>query len=119
MAKYIDGFVIPVPKKNLSKYRKIARDAGKVWMEYGALEYIECVGDDVKKGAKTSFPSSVKLKSNEVVLFSWIVYKSKAERTRILKKVMKDPRISGMGPELMPFDSSRMIYGGFKPIVEF
>ena len=119
MAKYVDGFVIPVPKKNVKKYQKIAHDAGKVWMEYGALEYVECVADDIKLGKITSFPKSVKKKPAETVIFSWIVYKSKAERDRILKKVMKDPRISGMGPELMPFDSSRMIYGGFKSIVEF
>lgn len=119
MAKYVDGFVIPVPKKNVKAYQKIAKAAGKVWMEYGALEYIECVADDVKTGKYTSFPQSVKLKSNEVVIFSWIVYKSRAQRNSILKKVMKDPRISCMGPDQMPFDGKRMIYGGFKPIVTF
>ena len=117
MAKYVDGFVVPVPKKNVEKYRKVAKLAGKVWMEHGALEYIECVADDVKKGKHTSFPQSVKLKPNEVVFFSWITYKSRAHRDRVVKAVMKDPRLNGMGPELMPFDSKRMIYGGFKPVV--
>jgi uncharacterized protein YbaA (DUF1428 family) len=117
MAKYVDGFVVPVPRKNLEKYRKVAKLAGKVWLEHGALEYMECVADDVKKGKHTSFPQSVKLKPNEVVFFSWIVYKSRANRDSIMKKVMKDPRIAKMGPEMMPFDGKRMIYGGFKPMV--
>lgn len=117
MAKYVDGFVVPVPKKNVEKYRKVAQKAGKIWKEYGALEYIECVADDVKPGKTTSFPQSVKLKSGEVVFFSWIVYKSKASRDRINKKVMADPRIKDMGPEMMPFDGKRMIYGGFKELV--
>lgn len=119
MAKYVDGFVIPVPKKNIEAYRRIAKMAGKVWMEYGALEYIECIADDVKKGKVTSFPQSVKLKPSETVFFSWIVYKSRAHRDRVLTKVMKDPRINGMPPELMPFDSSRLIYGGFKSVIEY
>ncbi len=117
MARYVDGFIVPVPKKNVKAYRKLAATAGKVWREYGALEYIECVADDVKKGKYTSFPQSVKLKSNEVVFFSWIVYKSRAHRDRVLKKVMKDPRISCIGQDMVPFDGRRMIYGGFKPIV--
>lgn len=117
MAKYVDGFVVPVPKKNVEKYRKVAQKAGKIWKEYGALEYIECVADDVKPGKTTSFPQSVKLKNGEVVFFSWIVYKSRASRDRINKKVMADPRIKNMGPEMMPFDGKRMIYGGFKEMV--
>jgi uncharacterized protein YbaA (DUF1428 family) len=117
MGKYVDGFVVPVPKKNVEAYRKISKMAGKVWMEYGALEYIETVADDVKPGKTTSFPQSVKLKAGETVVFSWIVYKSRAQRDRILKKVMADPRIAQMGPELMPFDGKRMIYGGFKTLV--
>jgi uncharacterized protein YbaA (DUF1428 family) len=117
MAKYVDGFVVPIPKKNIAKYKKVAKLAGKVWMEYGALEYIECIADDAKPGKITSFPQSVKLKSNEVVFFSWIVYESKAQRNKILKQVMKDPRIKDMGPEMMPFDGKRMIYGGFKQAV--
>lgn len=119
MPKYVDGFVVPVPKKNVEKYRKVAKLAGKVWKEHGALEYIECVADDVKPGKTTSFPQSVKLKSGEVVFFSWIVYKSKASRDRINKKVMADPRIKNMGPEMMPFDGKRMIYGGFKEMVVY
>ena len=117
MANYVDGFVLPIPKKNIEKYKKLAKMAAKVWLEYGALEYIECMGDDVKPGKLTSFPQSVKLKSSEVVFFSWIVYKSRTHRDRVLKKVMADPRINGMAPELMPFDAKRMIYGGFKPVV--
>lgn len=115
---YVDGFVVPVPKKNVEAYRKISRKAGKVWMEFGALEYIECVGDDVPPGKITSFPLSVKLKKDEVVVFSWILYKSRKHRDAVNKKVMADPRIAAMGPNAMPFDSKRMIYGGFKPIVD-
>jgi uncharacterized protein YbaA (DUF1428 family) len=116
---YVDGFVVPVPKENLAAYRRIARKAGKIWKEHGALEYRECVGDDVKKGKLTSFPQSVKLKRDETVVFSWIVYKSRADRDRINAKVMKDPRLADMmSPDAMPFDSKRMIYGGFKVIVD-
>lgn len=117
--RYVDGFVIPMPKENLQAYRRIAQKAGKIWKEHGALEYIECVGDDVKPGKLTSFPQSVKLKPNETVVFSWIVFKSRAHRDRVNKKVMADPRLSGMmDPKSMPFDSKRMIYGGFKTLVE-
>ena len=117
--RYVDGFVVPVPKQNLQAYRRMAKKAGKIWMEHGALEYIECVGDDVKPGKLTSFPQSVKLKPDEVVVFSWIVYKSRAERNRINKKVMADPRLTSMmDPKDMPFDAKRMIYGGFKTLVE-
>ncbi len=115
---YVDGFVLPVPKKNLAAYRKVARAAGKIWMEYGALQYMECVADDVKPGKVTSFPQSVKAKPNETVVFSWIIYKSRAARDRINKKVMADPRLSAMmDPKKMPFDGMRMFWGGFKPIV--
>jgi uncharacterized protein YbaA (DUF1428 family) len=118
--RYVDGFVLPLPKKNLAAYRRIARRAGKIWMEYGALEYVECLSDDVKPGKLTSFPQSVKLKSGEVAVFSYIVYKSRADRDRINKKVMKDPRLADMmDPKAMPFDAKRMVYGGFKVIVEF
>jgi uncharacterized protein YbaA (DUF1428 family) len=118
--KYVDGFVVPIPKKNLQAYRKIAQKAGKIWMEYGALEYVECVADDVKPGKVTSFPQSVKLKPNEVVVFSYIVYKSRTQRDRINKKVMKDPRLASMmDPKAMPFDGKRMFWGGFKSIVEY
>ena len=118
MANYIDGFVIPIPKRKVAAYRKLARKAGKVWMEYGALEYVECIADDVKPGKLTSFPQSVKLKACETVAFSWIVYKSRKHRDTVNAKVMADPRIAAMDPKTMPFDAKRMIFGGFKSIVE-
>jgi uncharacterized protein YbaA (DUF1428 family) len=118
MARYVDGFVLPVPKKNVAAYRAMARKAGKIWKEYGALEYVECVADDVKPGKWTSFPQSVKLKPNEVVVFAWITYKSRRDRDRINAKVMADPRLDGMDPAKMPFDGKRMIFGGFEAIVE-
>jgi len=115
---YVDGFVLPVPKKNLPAYRRMAQKAGKIWKEHGALEYIECVGDDVKVGKLTSFPQSVKLKPDETVVFSWIVYKSRAQRDRVNAKVMKDPRMAPMmDPKSMPFDGKRMFWGGFKVFV--
>jgi uncharacterized protein YbaA (DUF1428 family) len=118
--RYVDGFVVPVPKKNLQAYRKMAQKAGKVWMDHGALEYVECVADDVKPGKRTSFPQSVKLKPDEVVVFSYIVYKSRTQRDRINKKVMKDPRLASMmDPKAMPFDGKRMFFGGFKTLVEY
>ena len=115
---YVDGFVVPVPQENLAAYRHLARKAGAIWKEYGALEYVECVADDVQSGKHTSFPQSVKLKPGEVVVFAWIVYKSRAQRDRINKKVMADPRLAGMDPKSMPFDGKRMFWGGFKPVVE-
>jgi uncharacterized protein YbaA (DUF1428 family) len=116
---YVDGFIVPVPKKNISAYRNLARKAGKIWKEFGALEFKECVADDVKVGKWTSFPRSVKRKPNETVVFSYIVYKSRRDRDRINAKIMKDPRLAKMmaGKE-MPFDAKRMIYGGFKTIVD-
>jgi uncharacterized protein YbaA (DUF1428 family) len=115
---YVDGFIVPVPKKNIAAYRTMSRKAGKVWREHGALDYHECVADDVKVGKLTSFPRSVKLKANETVVFSWIVYKSRKDRDRVNAKVMKDPRLAKMmSPEGAPFDGKRMIYGGFKTIV--
>jgi len=115
---YVDGFVLPVPKKNVEAYRRLAKLAGKVWREHGALDYQEFIADDVKVGKLTSFPQSVKLKSDETVIFSWIAYKSRAHRDRVNKKVMKDPRIAGMANmKDMPFDGKRMIYGGFKLLV--
>ncbi len=115
---YVDGFVLAVPKKNVKAYQALAKKAGKIWMEYGALEYHECMADDVKPGKVTSFPLSVKAKKGEVVFFSWIVYKSRKDRDRINKKVMMDPRLSDMmAGKDMPFDSSRMIYGGFKTLI--
>lgn len=115
---YVDGFIVPVPQENLAAYRRLARKAGAIWKEYGALEYVECVADDVQPGKHTSFPQSVKLKPGEVVVFAWIVYKSRAQRDRINKLVMADPRLAGMDPKSMPFDGKRMIWGGFKPVVE-
>jgi uncharacterized protein YbaA (DUF1428 family) len=116
---YVDGFVVPVPKKNVAAYRAMARKAGKVWRDHGALEFRECIADDVKVGKRTSFPRSVKLKGNETVMFSYIVYKSRADRNRVMAKVMKDPRLAKMmNPKAMPFDGKRMIYGGFKVLVD-
>jgi uncharacterized protein YbaA (DUF1428 family) len=116
--RYVDGFVVPVPRKKLQAYRRMAQKAGRVWRDHGALEYIECVADDVKAGKYTSFPQSVKLKGGETVVFSYIVYKSRAQRDRINAKVMKDPRLADMmNPKAMPFDARRMFWGGFKTIV--
>ena len=116
---YIDGFVVPVPKRKLEAYRSMARKAGKVWREHGALIYVEGVADDVKKGKHTSFPQSVKLKPGETVVFSYIVYTSRAHRDRVNAKVMKDPRVkSMMDPKTLPFDGKRMFWGGFKTLVE-
>lgn len=119
MARYVDGFVLPVPKKNLAAYRRMARKAGKVWREHGALEYFECVADDVKPGKLTSFPRSVKLKAGETVVFAWIVYRSRRDRDRVNAAVMKDPRLAPMmDPKKMPFDGKRMFWGGFRTFVE-
>jgi len=111
---YVDGFVLPVPKSKLKEYIAISRKAGKVWKDHGAIDYCECVADDVKVGKWTSFPRSVKLKKGEVVVFSWIGYKSRKDRDRVNKKVMKDPRLAPMMDlKKLPFDAKRMIYGGF------
>jgi len=116
---YVDGFVVPVPKKNVDAYRRLAKMAGKIWREYGALEFRECIADDVKVSKRTSFPRSVKLKPTETVMFSYIVYKSRAHRDRINAKVMKDPRLAEMMKgKGMPFDGKRMIYGGFKVLLD-
>jgi uncharacterized protein YbaA (DUF1428 family) len=115
--EYVDGFVLPVQKKKINEYKKIAKLASKIWREYGAIDYRECVADDVQKGKVTSFPRSVKLKPNETVVFAWITYKSRKQRDAILKKVMKDKRLAGMDPKKMPFDMKRMFWGGFKTIV--
>ncbi len=114
---YVDGYVVPVKKTQLDAYRRLARKAGKAWMAHGALEYVECVADDVKPGKHTSFPQAVKLKDDEVVVFAWIVYKSRAHRDKVNAKVMADPFFAGMAPADMPFDGKRMFWGGFKPIV--
>jgi uncharacterized protein YbaA (DUF1428 family) len=116
---YVDGFVLAVPEAKLAEYRKMARLAGKIWREHGALEYMECLADDVQPGKLTSFPQAVKLKPGELVVFSWIVYQSRAARDRINKKVMEDPRLAHMmDPKKLPFDGKRMFFGGFKPIVQ-
>ena len=116
MANYVDGFVLPIPRKNTAAYRRMATLAKKVWREHGALDYVEAIADDVKPGKWTSFPQSVKLKKGEVVWFSYIVYKSRKHRDAVMKKVMADERFTNMaGP--MPFDGKRMIYGGFKVMV--
>jgi len=116
---YVDGFVVPVPKKKIAEYRRIAQKMGKICREFGALEYRECMADDVKPGKVTSFPQSVKLKAGEVVWLSWIVYKSRKDRDRIMGKVMKDKRLASMmDPKSMPFDGKRMFFGGFKIVVD-
>ena len=119
MSLYTDGFVVPVPKRKLKAYLKMARQAAKIWHEYGAVDYKECVGDDLKSSFGMPFPKGIRLKSGETVVFSWIVYKSKAQRDAINKKVMSDPRLKDlMDPKAMPFDAKRMFYGGFKTLVE-
>ncbi len=115
---YVDGFVLPVPLAKLADYRKLARKAGKIWIEHGALAYTECVADDVKPGKLTSFPQSVKLKADETVIFAWIVYPSRKARDAINARVMADSRLAAMAdPASHPFDGKRMFWGGFKPIV--
>ena len=115
--RYVDGFVIPVPKKKVQAYRRIALKAGKIWREYGALEFRECVGDDIAIKGMMPFSRRLKLKPGETVMFSWIVFKSRAHRDRVNAKVMNDPRLAGMDPKTMPFDVKRMLYGGFKVLV--
>ena len=117
MARYVDGYVLPVPKRNIDAYRRIARKAGKIWREHGALEFRECVGDDLTVGIGLPFPATIKVKAGETVMFSWIVFKSRAHRDRVNAKVMKDPRIANMDAASMPFDGERMVYGGFKVLV--
>lgn len=115
---YVDGYVVPVPKKSLQAYRRMAERASEVWMEHGALDYKECVADDVKPGKVTSFPQSVKLKAGETVVFAYVVFKSRAHRDKVNKKVMSDPRLNEMCDiDNMPFDGMRMFWGGFKVLV--
>jgi len=118
VAHYVDGFVLPLPKSKIAEYRRLARQAGKVWLEHGALAFHENVADDVKRGKWTSFPQAVKLKPGEVVVFSWIVFKSRRQRDAVNAKVMKDPRLAKLDPKAMPFDGRRMFWGGFKSLVE-
>ncbi len=116
---YVDGFVLPVPRSKIKAYKKMASLGARIWMEYGAIDYVECIADDVMKGKVTSFPQSVKLKKGEVVFFSWVTYKSKSDRNRIMKKVMADPRMAQYMDEVeMPFDGMRMFWGGFKPLIQ-
>ena len=115
--RYVDGFVIPLPRKNVQAYRRIALKAGKIWREYGALEFRECVGDDLAVKGMVPFARRIKLKPGETVVFSWIVFKSRAHRDRVNAKVMKDPRLD-MDPKSTPFDVKRMLYGGFKVLVD-
>ena len=117
--RYVDGYVLPVPKKNLEVYRRMAQKAGRIWREHGALEFRECAGDDLKVKWVVPFPRAVRLKTGETVMFSWIVFKSRAHRDRVNAKVMKDPRLKNMmDPKSMPFDVKRMVYGGFKTLVD-
>ncbi|WDS34680.1 DUF1428 domain-containing protein [Pseudoxanthomonas sp.] len=113
---YVDGYVLPVPQDKLAAYRALSRKAGKIWMEHGALEYLEAVSDDVKPGKTTSFPQAVKLKADEVVVFAFIKYKSRAHRDKVNRLAMNDPRLA-CTPDNMPFDGKRMFWGGFKSIV--
>ena len=116
---YVDGFVLPVPRKHLDTYRRVARRAGRVWRDHGALEYRECVGDDLNVKKVVQFPKSVRARKGETVVLAWIVFKSRAHRDRVNARVMKDPRIAKMmEPKSMPFDHKRMVYGGFKVLVE-
>jgi uncharacterized protein YbaA (DUF1428 family) len=116
---YVDGFVLPLPTKNLAAYKKMAKLAGKVWREHGALEYKECIADDVKPGKHTSFPQSVKLKKGEAVIFAYVVYKSRKDRDKVNAKVFADPRLAKMmDPKNMSFDGKRMFWGGFKMFID-
>jgi uncharacterized protein YbaA (DUF1428 family) len=116
---YVDGFVLPVPKKNLNAYVRMARKAAKIWREHGAVDYKECMGDDLMVKFGVPFPRVIKLKPGEMLIFSYIVYKSRAHRDRVSAKVMKDPRIAGLcDPKSMPFDAKRMLFGGFKVLVD-
>ncbi|MBM4382511.1 MAG: DUF1428 domain-containing protein [Deltaproteobacteria bacterium] len=118
MANYVDGFVMPIPRKNTEAYRRVAKALAKIWRAHGALAYVECIADDVKPGKWTSFPQAVKLKPGEVVWFSWIVFKSRAHRDRVNAAVMKDPRAQKIMSGPTTFDGRRMVYGGFKAQVE-
>ena len=116
---YVDGYVVPIPEKNLAAYRKIARLSGKIWREHGAIQYCECVGDALSPQWGLPFTKAVKVKAGETVMFSWVMFKSKAHRDSVNKKVMTDPRLLGMmDPKNMPFDCKRMVYGGFKVLVD-
>lgn len=117
-ARYVDGFVLPVPKRKIDAYRRLAQKAGKIWKEHGALEFRECMADDMRAKFAMPFPRKIKLKPGETVFFSWITFKSRAHRDRVNAKVMRDPRLSKMDMNSMPFDHKRMLYGGFKILVD-
>lgn len=118
MGRYVDGYVLPLPTKNIEEYRRMAEESGKVWLDHGALEFVECIADDVAPGEHTSFPRSVNLKPDEKVVFAWIVYESREHRDRVNEKVMKDPRLEHMmDPKALPFDGKRMFWGGFEELV--
>lgn len=119
MGNYVDGFVLPVPRDKLEEYKELATLAGQVWKEHGALEYVECIADDVEAGEVTSFPQAVKLEADEVVIFAWAIYASREDRDRVNERVMKDPRLADLGTDKMPFDGKRMFWGGFRKLVEF
>jgi uncharacterized protein YbaA (DUF1428 family) len=116
--RYVDGYVLPVPKKNLQAYRRMATKAGKIWREHGALEYRECAGDDLDVKWGVPFPRQIKLKQGETVVFAWIIFSSRAHRDRVNAKAIKDPRLANMDQKSMPFDHTRMVYGGFKILVD-
>jgi uncharacterized protein YbaA (DUF1428 family) len=119
VARYVDGFVLPIPKRKVEVYRRIAQKAGRVWRDHGALEYRECVGDDLKSKFGVPFPRQMKTKPGETVVFAWITFKSRAHRDRVNAKVMKDPRLAKMmDPKAMPFEVKRMVHGGFKVLVD-
>ena len=118
MTGYVDGYVLPVPKKHIEAYRRLAKKAGKIWREHGALDYKECVGDDLAIKGMVPFTRAVKAKPDETVVFAWVLFKSRAHRDRVNGKVMKDPRLADMDQKSMPFDHRRMIYGGFKVLVD-
>jgi uncharacterized protein YbaA (DUF1428 family) len=116
--RYVDGFLLAVPRRKMEAYRRMAQKAGRIWLKYGALEYRECVGDDLKTKMGLPFTRLIKVKPGETVVFSWIVYKSKAQRDRVNARVMKDPWMANMNPATMPFDMKRMAYGGFRVLVD-
>lgn len=118
MGQYVDGFVVPVPKDKIDAYRALAETAGRIWKEYGALAFVECIADDVKPGELTSFPQAVQLRDDELVVFSWIVFESRAHRDRVNEQVMQDPRLAAMDKANLPFDGKRMFFGGFDVLVD-
>ena len=115
--KYVDGFVVPIPAKSIDAYKTFSEKVGRVWKEHGALEYVECIADDVKPGKVTSFPQAVKVEPDEIVVLAWAVYESREHRDRVMAAVMSDPRTKDMDPQTVPFDTKRMFFGGFKVLL--